>query len=333
MITIKQVSELSGVSKSTVSRVITGKGSVSPASRKRVEQAIAQLGYRPNQVAQSLKRQQSDMIGLLVVHLGSPFYAQLMGGVQQALGELGKDLIVASGYGTVEGEKRAVETLRSRGCDGLICFIEGEHPPEYLRLLSAQTPTVILNRRDFEERFTCISIDNYHGSCLATQHLIDNGHQDIVYFSGPNSLYDANQRLAGFVDTMRQNQLTVGEGSIIPGQYSPDSGYERFIALSKHRSKLPSAIYAADDDIAAGIYRAARELGVDIPKDISVMGYDNADFSRHMYPGLTTVQQPLKALGEQSVTLMHSLLEKQSVSSVTIKPEIIERGSVQLHNG
>ncbi|WP_119393974.1 LacI family DNA-binding transcriptional regulator [Salinibius halmophilus] len=333
MITIKQVSELSGVSKSTVSRVITGKGSVSAASRKRVEQAIEQLGYRPNQVAQSLKRQQSDMIGLLVVHLGSPFYAELMGGVQEALRELGKDLIVASGYGTIEGEKRAVETLRSRGCDGLICFFEGEHPPEYLRLLSNQMPIVVLNRRDLEEMFSCISIDNYHGSCLATQHLIDNGHRDIVYFSGPNSLYDANQRLSGFVDTMRKNGLTVDEGSIVTGQYSPDSGYERLLQLSKHRQQLPSAIYAADDDIAAGVYRAARELGVDIPGDLSIIGYDNADFSQHMYPGLTTIKQPLKDLGKQSVILMQSLLQQEHVDSETIKPEVIERKSVKLNNG
>lgn len=333
MITIKQVSELSGVSKSTVSRVITGKGAVSEASRKRVQSAVEQLGYRPNQVAQSLKRQQSDMIGLLTVHLGSPFYAGLMGGVQEALRDVGKDLIVASGYGTIEGEKRAVETLRSRGCDGLICFFEGEHPPEFLRLLSSQTPLVIVNRRDLESHHSCMSIDSYHGSCLATQYLVDHGHRDIVYFSGPNSLYDASQRLSGFVETLRQNNLEINESSILPGQYSPQSGYDRLIALASHRNKMPSAIFAADDDIAAGIYRAARELGLDIPNDLSIVGYDNSEFSEHMYPGLTTVSQPLIQLGMKAVDLLQNMLNGEEVGSSTITPSIVERGSVKIFNG
>lgn len=333
MITIKQVSELSGVSKSTVSRVISGKGQVSKTAREKVTAAIEQLGYRPNQIAQSLKRQKSDMIGLLTVHLGSPFYAELMGGAQERLRMAGKDLIVASGYGTLEGEQAAIQMLCSRGCDGLICFIEGEHSLADLRMLSRQIPLVILNRHDLASHLTCLSIDNYHGSQVATQYLLDRGHRDIVYFSGPTHLPDAKQRLNGFIDTMYAYGIEVSDEQVVPGEYSPKSGYQRFSQLVSQRRQLPSAIYAGDDDIAAGIFHCARELGIDIPNELSVIGYDNSGFAGHMYPGLTTVTQPMRRLGEQAVDVLSALLTQQTPDSVTIRPQLFERDSVMANHG
>jgi len=198
MVTIKDVSTRAGVSKSTVSRFIAENGYVSDQKRKAIEKAIKELNYRPNTMARGLRSNRSDIIGLVVVDVASPFYAQLAGGVQSACREAGKSLLVTSGYAELESESRAIIELVDRSCDGLILYLENAMADDVAEIVrKANLPVVVIGNDPCPVAQVSVSVDNISGAFRSMNLLLQQGHRNIVHLTGPLNYRDARDRLAG----------------------------------------------------------------------------------------------------------------------------------------
>jgi LacI family transcriptional regulator len=332
MVTIKQVSELSGVSKSTVSRVVANNGQVSAAAREKVEKAIEQLGYRPNSFAQGLVNKRSNVIGVVVVNVGSPFYCELLGGIQDVFHGTDKHLMVTSGYGTKKDEAKVVSSLLDRQVDGLILFLEGEfNKSEFKKLVGSDLPVVFMGRDGEKLGSNSVQVNNVKGGRMAAQHLIESGHRKIVHLAGPQHYHDAQDRLKGFWEAVDTSEsLDRNDCIILSGEYSEEFGYSAIYELHGKGIEY-TAICSGDDDIAAGCYVALRELGKHIPNDISIIGYDDNVHAKHMYPALTTIRQPINEVGRQASQRIIDMLSSGSNSMVNsvITPTLVERQSVK----
>ncbi|MDG9666627.1 LacI family transcriptional regulator [Hahella sp. CR1] len=331
MPTIIDVSELAHVSKSTVSRVVSNKGSVSPAARKRVEDAIRKLGYRPNHFARGLKSNKSDIIGVVVVNLASPFYAQMLSGVQDYISGSDKHLVVTSGYGDLDREVAVINSLLDRRCDGLLLYVENEVPLERLAgVHPGNYPIVTMGRMLPGISKWSARVDNLHGGYLAARYLLEKGHRRIAHLMGPESYLDARLRRDGFLRAMAEHGLTERDYLILSGPYEETFGYQATLRLLDGGARF-TAICAGDDDMAAGVYQALRERGVSVPEQISVVGYDDNFHAKLMCPALTTVRQDVMEMGEAAVKLLIERLENPTMAEkhVVLEPKLIERDSVR----
>lgn len=329
MATILEVAKLAKVSKSTVSRVVSNNGTVSPKSRLAVEAAIKQLGYRPNQFARGLKSNQSNLIGVVVVDISSPFYTQLLGGIQSELAEVGKEMIVASGFGQADTERKSIEAMIDRHCDGLILYLES--PLEHSEQLLQNIPTLTLGGSE-QPSLPKISVENKRGGYLAAKHLIDLGHHQLVHLAGLQHYSDARDRLNGFWQAVDEAGIPRNQCLVVEGEYNEQFGYKATNDLLNSGKKF-TAICAGDDDIAAGCYSAIRDHKLSIPNDISIIGYDDNFHAKYMFPPLTTIAQPVAQMGELAAKqLMIAMTGKIINDQQTMEPTLIKRESAaELH--
>jgi len=330
MVTIKQVSALSGVSKSTVSRVIANNGAVSKEAREKVDAAIIELGYRPNIFARSLKSNKSNVVGVVVVNMGSAFYANVLGGIQKAFINSDKHLMVSSGFGDKKIEFENLSSLIDRHCDGLLLFLESDFTKEEInQLCNRNIPIVLMGRSGIPYGYSSVMVDNKIGGHVAMMNLIVAGRRKIVHLAGPQNLGDARDRLDSFWQAVEDASLDKAQCQAIIGTYTEEFGYESTKALLQQGAEF-DAICAGDDDIAAGVYMALREAGKKIPDDIAVIGYDDNFHARHMNPPLTSVRQPLEALGFKAGKVLLDMMENgdsKNINSV-LDITLIDRESV-----
>ena len=331
MVTINDVSKLARVSKSTVSRVISEKGFVSVDSRQRVQEAIKELGYRPNAFARSLKSNRSGVIGVVVIDLSSPFYAQMLGGVQYVIEKADRNMVVCSGHADPEKESKVIESLLALRCDGLILNIEGELSPEQVDSLQrSQIPVVVIGNAIPEFSNSSIRVDNEVGGYLATKYLLEMGHRRIAHLTGTATYIDTQVRLRGFKQALQEAGARFEDCEIIHGDYFEEFGYGATKQLLNQKKDF-TAIFAGDDDIAAGAIAALKEAGIDVPGEISIVGFDDNFHARHMHPKLTTVRQPIVDVGQLAGDLLNKLLNGESIEAINrvLKPELIIRDSVK----
>lgn len=330
MVTIKQVSALSGVSKSTVSRVIANNGSVSKKAREKVDAAIIELGYRPNSFARSLKSNKSNIVGVVVVNMGSAFYAEALGGIQTAFDGSDKHLMVSSGYGDKEVEFNTISSLIDRQCDGLLLFLESDFSKaEINALCNRDTPIVLMGRNGIPYGYNSVQVDNKTGGYMAAMSLIEAGRRKIVHLAGPQNLADARDRLSSFWQAVKDEKLDETLCKAVVGEYTEEFGYQCTKELLEQGHDF-DAICAGDDDIAAGIYIALREAGKRIPEDIAVVGYDDNFHARHMHPPLTSMRQPVEELGLQAGKMLIAMMqgEASANTNTVLGATLMERKSI-----
>jgi len=328
--TIKDVSKHAGVSKSTVSRVIMGQGYVSEQKKVLVEAAITKLGYRPNTMARALRSNRSNIIGNVVVDVASPFYAQMVGGSQAACRAANKSMIICSGFADQYDESNAIMELIDRACDGLVLYVENPVREDVAGIIrSIDLPVIMIGGDQDGIGRAVIKIDNFGGAKAAIQYLLDNGHRDIVHLSGPLAFRDTRARLSGIDAAIAEAGLPKGTVHVVHGEFLEQFGYEETLTLLDSGRKF-TAIFAGDDDIAAGVILALKERGVRIPEDISVMGFDDNFHARHLTPGLTTIRQPTMAIGQMAVEMLVSILKGETLpeTEITIPIELVVRDSV-----
>lgn len=327
MTTIKQVAELAGVSQATVSRVMSGSSPVNEATQKRVEAAIRTLDYQPNAFARSLASNRSSSVGLVISYLAGGMLGRLMTRIEQHLRQHNISLLIAVGHANVEQEREAIAFLRSRRCDALIVQVDGLSDPE-LRTLARQTPTVVVNREvpDIEQQ--CVFSNDFHGGFMATQHLLAQGHRHIVCISGPLAQQDARRRMEGYQTAMR-NAGQAENIRIIEGNFTETAG--RHAVFQWQQEGVPyTAIVASSDDTALGAISALTELERRIPEDVSIVGYDDERYSRHLAGGLTTIHAPAEEMGDAVATLARQLIEGDTEkATVCFTPYLVERATVR----
>ncbi|WP_338592753.1 LacI family DNA-binding transcriptional regulator [Shewanella khirikhana] len=330
MATIYDVSFLAGVSLATVSRVVNNTGKVSEKTRQKVHDAMAQLDYRPNTIAQSLASNRSNSVGVLVSQLDGPFYGPMMREVESALRAANKHVIIAAGHSDAAQEKEAVEFLLSRGCDALIVDAE-ILSNEYLQeLCSGKTPVVLINRHvdGIEER--CVHLNNLQGGLLASRHVLDHGHSRVAYISGPLFKLDARERLEGHKQALAEKGLEFDDALFFEGDFREEGGFEGMAALLE-RGVPFSAVVCANDQMASGAIALCLERGLRVPEDISFVGFDNIPFPRYISPKLTTVCNPIQDMGRMAANwVLKEVYDNREVSfHHRFEPELVVRESVQ----
>ncbi|MGF1727797.1 LacI family DNA-binding transcriptional regulator [Photobacterium nomapromontoriensis] len=321
MVTLENVAKHVGVSRATVSRVVNGDTKVKPETKQRIEQAIAELGYTPNPAARALASSQSQTLGLVTTSYLGGFFGMLMDNVQTEADKSHKQLLVTQGGGTADNELKAITKLYNMRCDGLVLHVRSI-TDEQLNALSKNHAFILLDRvvKGLESR--CVSFDHHLASHLATEFLIQHGHQNIACISGPQTRSSSQLRYQGFADTMAAAKLTPIE--CLSGHYDLPSGYNACCKLLKQTNR-PSAIYCCNEEMALGALLAISEHGLRIPQDISLICYDSGERAAFVSPKLTSVHFPIAAMAKTAT----QLLIDPNLEYEKFEPTIIDRGSVR----
>ena len=278
MATIYEVSKLAGVSLATVSRVMNDSEKVTPKSSQKVLAAIAELGYRPNSMAQSLASKRSNSVGILIPELHGPFFGVMLRSVEKELRDAGKRVIITAGHSDEKKERDCIEFLLGSSCDALILHVYSV-PHDYLiELNKGPVPIIVLNNYIPELADNCIHLDNEHGGYLATKALLEHGHRKLAYISGPSWKVDSFKRLSGHKRALKEYGLEVDEQLVFEGDFEEASGRSAMTYLLS--LDIPfTGVICANDEMAAGAMDTARKKGVRVPDDLSGIGYDNVGFT------------------------------------------------------
>ena len=295
---MKDVADRAGVSASTVSLVLSGKHSAIPeATRQRVLDAATELGYRRNALAAGLRRQMSDTIGFISDLIATtPHAGAMVQGAQDAAGEVGKVLLMINTGGDPSVEHRAIETMLARQVDGLVyaaMYHRFISPPPALR----EVPAVLLDARSADSTLSSVAPDEEGGAFAATSALIDAGHRRIGYIQSEAPIPAADERLRGYVAALEAGGIAFDPGLVVPGVDEHPGGFAAASVLLA-RPDRPSAVFCFNDRMAAGAVHAAHRLGLSVPRDLSMVGFDNEELVALLVePPLTTVQLPHYEMG------------------------------------
>jgi LacI family transcriptional regulator len=292
-VTIQDVARASGVSTTTVSHVLSGKRPVAEATRLRVQTAVEQLNYRPSQVARNLRTRTSQMVAVIVPDITNPFYSQVTRGLADALGaDYGS--YVCNTDGALGRERTFISDVLVRGVDGVVISSVDDDSDSATTLIGHATPVVCVGGSiDHPEVDRVISADG-EGSRTATQHLINRGAVRLGMIHGPRN--SGHARVDGFRQAAAEAGLQLRTQHVVPGDWTRAGGRAAMLRLLRQRQR-PDAVFAANDLMAIGAMDAARELGLRIPDDIALVGFDDIEAAALVSPMLTTVANPAYETG------------------------------------
>ncbi len=307
-VTIQDVARTAGVSVSTVSRVLNGKVDVAEETQHRIEAVIGQLGYTSSLAARSMRSHRTHLIGLIMPDIAFPFAFEIMKGVNQAIAESEYDLLVYTTgdvhkHDTASREQHYVSLLNNSITDGVI--LVAPVATEF----SSDAPIVSVDHLAMRPSFPSIHATNYEGAKEAAQYLIGLGHRRIGFISGRAELISSRKRTEGYRDALAEAGI-LDESLIATGDYTTRVGVECAHCLLSMPNP-PTAIFASNDQTAIGVYEAARERGLSIPEDLSVVGFDN--IPEAAYLDLTTVDQFIAEMSYKAANILISLIEGQTV--------------------
>ena len=330
MATIYEVAALAGVSLSSVSRVMNNHPHVSEKTKIIVNAAMKELGYRPNSVARSLASKRSDCIGILVSELHGPFYGDMLSGIESELRTAGKHAIITAGHSDEATEKAGIDFLIDRNCDAIILLVDALSDDYLIKLSKGSTPIVVINRHITEIDKNCFYLDNFLGGYLATKHILEYGHKDIAYISGPLMKQDTTDRLNGHKKALTEFGIEFNEELFYEGTYLIESGKEGVNHLLK--KQLPfTAIICANDEMASGAMKSIRDNDMAIPDDCSIIGFDNSFFTEYLHPQLTTVNYPIKDMAKMSALwiLKNIYNNNKLIIKNEFTPTLVSRESIR----
>jgi LacI family transcriptional regulator len=303
MATIKDVAAMAGISYTTVSHVLNKTRPVSDEVRIKVEAAIAQLDYVPSAVARSLKAKATSTIGLLIPNGINPYFAELARGIEDYCERNGFCVILCNSDDNPEKQRSYLRVLLEKRVDGLIVSsVGGDTELAAGGLAAVRTPMVIVDRELDGIAADLVRIDHELGAYLATRHLLELGHRRIACICGPARTSVAALRLAGYQRAMSEAAIKVPQSWIAESDFTSPGGYAAAVGLLQ--ADPPTAIFAGNDMIGIGVLRAAAERNVRVPADLSVIGFDDIEMSRYVYPALTTVGQSILQLGETAAEVL-----------------------------
>lgn len=325
-VTLEEIAKAAGFSVPTVSRALTNsKYPINPTTRQRIIEVAQSLGYKPNLAARSLRTEQTSTIGIIVDDISSPFVPPIVRGIQDYLKQFDYLSLIINSDWDPQVEQDAINTLVSRPVDGII-FVEYSHLALTEVLVRSNKPYVFAHRLFGSAIKNSVVPDDYGGAGIAIQHLVGLGHRRIAYINGPESWYSARRRLEGYTDAMAANRLVVEPGFIQPGEWEYDSGYQAVLNLLQLKEP-PTAIFAANDLMALGAVSALQDKGLNVPKQVAVVGYDNRDFARIVRPRLTTVSMPVYEMGRAAAELLVKQISegRQEADEIRVKGKLYIR--------
>lgn len=318
------VAALAGVSHQTVSRVLNDHPRVRPETRQRVLDAIAQLGYRRNSAARALVTRRTGTIG--VVTSGSALFGptSTLIALEHAARDAGLFVSVATvPTWAADQVSTVLEHFMSQGVDGVVVIAAHDDAVVAVQAFDEPVPIVMVGPKNLPGPLHSVAVDQYAGGRLAVRHLLELGHRGVVHLAGPVDWLDARWRIEGWRDELAAAGIRAGEP--IPGDWSAQRGYD--VGRELAAGELPTAVFAANDQLALGLLRAFAEAGLRVPTDVSVVGFDDVDGSAHFFPPLTTVRQEFGALGRRCMELLLGAIAGECVDSGLIAPSIMVRAS------
>ncbi|BCL72924.1 HTH-type transcriptional regulator galR (Galactose operon repressor) [Vibrio nigripulchritudo MADA3029] len=329
MATIKDVAKAAGVSVATVSRVINRSPKASQKAIESVSQAMAQLGYRPNANARALVSQSTNTMGVLVSDVSDPFFGTLIKAVDDVAHTRGKHLLIGNGYHNADEEREAIELLVNSRCESLIIHAKGLTDEELLSYTKEVPGMVLINRHIPAIAHRCIALDNYKGAYLATEYLIRHGHKNIACISSSHHIEDVDARVSGYLAALRDHNIELSDRYIV--HRNPDSeGGEDAMTHLLTQSLPISAVFAYNDYMAAGAMSILEENGLDVPENVSMIGFDDGPIAKYLSPKLTTIRYPIQMMAEQAARLSLALADGEKIDSesVVLSPTLVRRNSV-----
>ena len=334
--TIKQVASAAGVSTQTVSRVINNRPDVSPETRENVQSVIEQLGYRPSALARSLIQQRSHTLGVVIAGLRFIGPSRTLSGITSAAEEKGYALLLKElpQFNTTDIQP-IFEALHDRHVDGIIWAVPKvgkNHAWINHNALETRIPIVYLTMQPDEDTLV-VSINNYLGGRLATNHLLERGYKQIGHISGPVDWWEAQERMAGWKDTLRDAGIDRQTQHWVEGNWSSESGT---VAIEKLFVQYPEmdSVFVGNDQMALGVIQAATKKGLRIPDDLGIVGFDNISESAYFSPPLTTIEQDQYAIGKVAVERIIQVIESSlngldffPSNAISLDPVLIVRQS------
>lgn len=329
MATLSDVAEEAGVSSTAVSRYLNNRIELPQATRDRIDAAIAKLHYRPNLLAKRLSTGKTEAISLVTPEIANPFFAELAASIEAEAQRHGYAVYMSSTQGDRAREIDAIQRLQDQHVDGLIMMTNQPDDGTLARLLEPHNNVVLLDEDIPGVTMPRVFVENEQGAYLGTRHLIDCGHRDIAIVSGPPELMSVHERLAGYQRAMAEAGLTVRPEWVLLGDYSRDYGRAATVQLLGG-AVMPTAVLACSDYIAIGVLQAMRQADKVVPRDLSLVGFDDMPFAELVDPALTTIRQPIAEMGRIAFERLLALINKTEAEPLTRLPvSLIIRKSVQ----
>jgi len=327
--TIKDIANETGLGLATISKYLNG-GNVLEKNKVAIEKAIKELDYTVNEIARSLKTSKSKTVGVIIPELSNIFVTNIITVIEDILRNSGYSIIV-SDCRTDEGlESEVLDFMMSKRVDGIICMPVSRDGSFLKSAIEAGIPIILIDRMIEKVDTDVVMVDNVTASKQAISHLVENGHREIGIVVGPSDIFTSQERLKGYKQALKRDEIGVNEDNIIFSNYTVQGGYESLKKLVKSNKNM-TAVFMTNYEMTLGAIIAINELGIKIPEDISFIGFDNLQLSRVVKPKLTIVDQPLEDIGRNAANLMLKRLgedKPKAKKKIQLMTTLIERESV-----
>lgn len=329
-VSIKDVAREAGVSIATVSRVLNDVDVVNEDTKKKVQDAIKKLGYRPNIVARSLKTQRTRTVGILIPDISSQFYPEIVRGTEDVANIYDYNIMLCNSDSDLEKEKEYLRVLKEKMVDGVL-YMSSSLEPQIVELIKElELTTVLVETTDKDKTFPSVSIDNREAAYDAVMYLMNKGNKKIAYIGvHKDEVNAAAVRYFGYEDALKEKGIEINENLIYFGELKAHEGYE---AVNKFLDKEQfDAVFCTSDEIAMGAINALRERGIKVPEEVEVVGFDNIYSSSIFYPKLTTIAQPMYDMGSVGMRMLIKTINKKELEekNYILPYELIERDSTR----
>jgi DNA-binding LacI/PurR family transcriptional regulator len=311
MTKISDVADKTGYSITTISRAINDHPYVSEKTKKKIFDAMKELDYYPNNVAQQLRGQGTKLIGVIISFITNPFFAYLVDAIDQAAYQEGYQIVVLQTLDDREREQKFVEMLQKRQLDGLIMTSLENDSQEVIKLIE-NGKIVVCNRYFGDKAIPMVTIDEKRAAYEATYYLLSKGYRRIAYCTG-NFKTPKDRRFAGYTQALEEFNLTSNPNYYFPKCYTVEDGKNVLIDILALGEQRPDAIFVVGDEVASGILSQCHLLSIDVPEKLAIIGFDDQPIADVLYPGLTTVKQPIKEMGEYVAKLIIANIQKKEL--------------------
>ena len=328
-VTIREIAELAGVSVATVSRVMNGRDDVAPETRELVQKVVREHGYTTNRTARGLSAGRTGLIGATVPLVHPAYFSFILSGAAEALYERDMRLVLCPTQHEHDREVSLLDRLMHGMTDGALIVLPEESSDELARLLEQGYRFVVVDPLlPLNDRIPAVSAAHSAGADLAVKHLLSLGHRRIAAITGPRGWIATEERVRGYHAALGSAGILAEPQLVVEANFEIEPGLRAARQLLDLHDP-PTAVFAFNDNIAIGVLQAARERGIRVPEDLSVVGFDDVEYAEIVTPPLTTIRQPLAEMGRMAVSLLERLIEGQRIEAlhVELRTQLIQRGS------
>lgn len=321
MVTILDIAREAGVSRTTVSRILNNSPHVDEKTREKVLNVIKELNYKPNSVARNLRKRETKLIAVLIPNISNSFFGKMVQGMEDIAVRSGYNIILCNTQDDCDREMTYIRMLEQKQVDGVI-LTALRNPIEAVKPYLQYGPIIFASEYLDDNILPAVCIDNIRAAREATEHLIMLGHKRIAFINGPENIIICRDRKTGYLQALKHSEIVVDEDLIYHSDFTIEGGYNCIKNILKlgHR---PTAVFAANDEMAVGAIKALKEEGFHIPKDMAIIGFDNVKISTVVEPNLTTIAQPIYDIGMKTVELLLRCL-KDGVGDIETRRVILE---------